>query len=398
MHPDLPAALARLLPALVLGVAALSAAPAHAFPNMIRHGYRACAQCHVDPSGAGALTDYGRAQAEILVAQAWGGPVEEPGKRADFLYGAFALPEALTLQFDLRSILIPEPDNFRYILMQADLRAAIDIGPVVAYASAGPVSAGGQGAWVTSNPSGFNLVSREYWAGVEPAKNVMIRAGRMDLPFGIRTENHILFVRSATRTNTNDDQQVGLAASYAGRKLRGEVMGIAGNFQVAPDEFRERGYSAYVAWAPSKTAEVGVSSLLTHADLDVDTLMERTRQAHGVFGRVAPVMPVAIMGEADLLVDHHVDGAGAATDTTGVVGMLEVDWEPVQGVHGKGMVEYCEPDFGDGDAGRGRYGGAAQWFFLPRLDVRADALYGTLACTPGVEPSFLGLVQIHYFL
>lgn len=400
MLPSHRAGLTRTLLALVSGVAALSASPAHAFPTMIRHGYRACAQCHVDPSGGGALTDYGRAQAYILVAQQWGDSAgEEPGKKADFVYGAVPLPEPLTVQFDLRSILIPEPGNLRYILMQADLRAAIDVGPLVAYASAGPVSAGAQGAWLTSSDNGWNLVSREYWVGAVPAKNVLVRAGRMDLPFGIRTENHILFTRSATRTNINDDQQVGVAGSYAGKKVRAEVMGIAGNVQVAPDDFRERGYSAYAAYAPMKTAEFGVSSLLTHANADVETLMERTRQAHGVFGRVAPTMSVAVMAEADLLLSAETaPGTTTPVDSTGLAGSLEVDWEPVQGVHARAQGEYCDTNFDDETDGVTRYGGALQWFFMPRLDVRADALYGTLNCTPGVDPSFLGLVQFHYFL
>ena len=44
---------------------------AHAYPWMIRHGYSGCGVCHVDPSGAGLLTDYGRAQSELLMATRW---------------------------------------------------------------------------------------------------------------------------------------------------------------------------------------------------------------------------------------------------------------------------------------------------------------------------------------
>ena len=41
--------------------------PAHAHSWMIREGYATCAECHLDPSGGGLLTDYGRAQSEILM-------------------------------------------------------------------------------------------------------------------------------------------------------------------------------------------------------------------------------------------------------------------------------------------------------------------------------------------
>ena len=39
-----------------------------------------------------------------------------------------------------------------------------------------------------------------------------------------------------------------------------------------------------------------------------------------------------------------------------------------------------------------------QWFVLPHLDLRADALYGSLYCTPGTPASFMGLVQAHAWL
>ena len=44
------------------------AAQAQAYPWMIRHEYNACATCHTDPSGAGLLTAYGRAQSSILLS------------------------------------------------------------------------------------------------------------------------------------------------------------------------------------------------------------------------------------------------------------------------------------------------------------------------------------------
>ena len=53
--------------AFLVGLVALLPRPAAAYPWMVSHGYTACAQCHVDPTGAGTLTAYGRAQSEILL-------------------------------------------------------------------------------------------------------------------------------------------------------------------------------------------------------------------------------------------------------------------------------------------------------------------------------------------
>ena len=372
--------------------AALLPGRAWAFPWFIHHGYVNCAQCHIDPSGAGALTPYGRGQGEILLRTLYEPMTEEPGRSKEFLFGVLPLPVPLTLQADVRSLVIPEPGNVRAILMQADLRGAVQAGAFLAYGSLGVVSEGASAAQVTTNTSGFNLVSRDYWVGVAPAEGWLVRAGRMNLPFGIRTEDHVLYARSATRTDTNDDQQLGAAVSVTTRKVRAELMGIAGNYQVSPDDFRERGYSGYFAYGLSKRAELGVSSLVTHAGADIETAQPRTRMAHGVFARGAPVSSLALLGELDLL---HASSAGVPS--TGALFTGVADWEPVQGLHVQGIGQYCDPAFGDPGSVY-TAGGAAQWFLASHVDLRADLFYGTLKCTPGATPSPLGLVQAHFYL
>lgn len=380
--------------ALLVGFLALRSAPASAFPWMVHHGYVGCAQCHVDPSGAGILTDYGRAQGEILLRThynqadaSW-----EPGKIKDFLFGVLPLPDSVQLQGDVRGVVIPEPGNLRAILMQSDLRGAVQTKHFTASAALGVVSAGAEEARLTSGPE-WNLVSREYWVSYSPTKALSIRAGRMNLPFGIRTEDHILDVRSATRTTSNSDQQTGLSLFYSDRKWRAELMGILGNFQVRPDSFRDRGYSGYLSFAPEKNVELGVSSLLATAATDVVTLAPRTRLAEGLFVRWAPVEPLAILAEGDVTFDNQ-DGARA----TGFVSTALLDYEPLQGLHVQAIGEQCDDDLGD-TAGSTLTGtGAAQWFVLPRTDLRVDAGYGTIACTPGVAPSFFASLQAHFYL
>jgi hypothetical protein len=370
--------------------------PAAAYPFMIGHGYTGCAQCHVDPSGGSALTDYGRGQAEIFMRSVYTKrPADfEPGKLKDFAFGV-PLPKELQLQADVRDMVIPEPSNFRNILMQADLRGHLKLGGFHAYGSIGYVSEGGDNAWFTSNTgTGGNVVSREYWLGYDAARGLLVRGGRMALPYGIRSEEHILFARSATRTTTNDDQQVGLDAVYGKGKIRAEVMGIAGNFQLGPDDYRERGYSALFAYAPKNTLEIGVSSLVTHANLDVDAQAERLRQAHGVFARYAPIEKVRFFAEANATLSS----VDQAANTVGSVGYLQVDVEPAQGLHLKATGEWCDDDHADTKDATVRGSATALWFFAPHVDVRVDGLYGTLYCTPGAPASPMGLVQLHMFL
>ncbi len=384
---------ASVVVALIATLLLLLPRPAAAFPWMIQHGYTNCGSCHLDPSGAGILTSYGRAQSEVLLRTRYAGEPADPGRFGEFGFGAITLPEQLLLQADVRGAYIPVPNDPRYILMQADLRVGLDIGPVVAYASAGVVDEGAQGAWFTSNEGGWNAVMRDAWVGVEPAKGVLVRAGRMNLPFGIRTEEHTLHTRAVTRTTTNDDQQYGVSVATTQRRWRGEIMGIAGNFQVAPDDYRERGYSLFAAWDPTRRFEIGVSSLVTHAALDVETLAPRTRHAHGLFARGAPHEKVSVLGEADWLINRS-EGDGSM----GAVAAIEVDVEVVQGLHTRAIGSWCEPTFADDEAGIPTGWLAVQWFAAPRVDIRLDALHGSISCLPGAERRFMGLGQVHFFL
>lgn len=401
MPSSSPSAWARVLALpLSLAVASLTLAsrPTAAYPFMIRHSYTGCGECHTDPSGGGVLTEYGRGQGVILLSSPWGERTGdwEPGAAKDFLFGALPLPEQLALQADLRALVIPQPGNVRAIAMQNDLEGAVEVGPLRAEGSVGWVSEGAQRAWISSNTGkGGNLVSRVHWIGVAPVENLLIRAGSMNLPFGIRTEQHMLMMRSATGTDTNDGQEYGLDANLQVGKVRAEVMGIAGDRQVAPDDYRKRGYSALVGWAPDSKVEVGLSSLLTHAAADEATRQPATRQAHELYGRWSPVSPLALLAEAGLTTLG--EGGGQKT-AVGTVGYLQADVEPVQGVHVQGTGEWCDDDLSDDAASVARGWLALQWFAVAHFDLRADAMYGTLYCTPGTDPGFLGMLQGHVYL
>src|SRR5262249_19589656 len=138
---------AQLLQLALLLALVLPAARAHAYPWMIQHGYTNCSTCHVDPSGWGLLTEYGRAQAQIVLPTLWGGKKPEdidpfPG----ILYGAVPLPSWLNVGLSLRGAVLSTTTSagtdWRDILMIADLRAGITAGPFLASASFGYVPTG----------------------------------------------------------------------------------------------------------------------------------------------------------------------------------------------------------------------------------------------------------------
>jgi hypothetical protein len=147
------------------------------------------------------------------------------------------------------------------------------------------------------------------------------------------------------------------------------------------------------SYAITNNAEVGVSSLVTAAAADVESLLPRVRQAHGAWTRYAPAEKLGFLAEANLLASES-DG----TSSIGSVGYLQVDYEPVQGFHARATGEWCDPDQADTLDASLRASGTLLWFFGPHLDLRGDVLYGTLYCTPGTEPSPMALVQLHGYL
>ena len=100
----------RIVQLVVVLATLLLPAIAHAYPWMIRHGYSACAMCHLDPSGGSVVTEYGRAQGDLLLRTPFGrkggAEEEEPSATAGLLCGVVKTPEWLLLGGSFRSLVV----------------------------------------------------------------------------------------------------------------------------------------------------------------------------------------------------------------------------------------------------------------------------------------------------
>jgi|CZKU01.1.fsa_nt_gi hypothetical protein len=400
---------ARRLFCWVVGVALWAAlvtasSSARAYPWMIRHGYTGCTPCHTDPSGgAGVLTEYGRAQSDLLLRMRYGQTSEsgEADKTSGFLAGLVPLPEQVRLGGDFREAFLSNqvessPVQQQFITMRADLTADIKLGRFRAAGNIGYAPEGDLPVSLT-RASTKNLISREHWLGAELDEDGawLLRAGKLALPFGIRMIEHTLWARTLTRTDFDATQQYGVALAFSQDKVRAEAMGIAGNFQMRPDDFRERGYSAYVEYAPATTLAVGASSSFTRATRDIQYGVTDYRYANGVFVRYAPVQPLVLLAEADsvyqsLTWNGHRGGYAA---------FAQADYEPAQGFHVMLTGEVLnggaaqEPASFDGWL-------SAVWFFLPHMDLRFDGIYSSIgaAGAPANTGVTTWLAQFHVFL
>lgn len=373
-------------------VALLAASVASAYPWMLRHELTSCATCHVDPSGAGQLTEFGRLESELLVR--WSPtPAVDPSRNARFLWFA-QLPSAVNLSGNLRFGGLVRPGAtpaFVPLEMAADLAATFTIADKVVLHGTGGFGRRDAVAPAIVLPRcepsapgecGASFVARTWWVGAKLVNDtVFVRAGRIPVPFGLRNNEHTTWVRALTLTDTNAQQRLGVAGSYNSGAWRAEVMGLATTTLL---ETRESGYSAFAEYAFTPRMTLGASSLVASG------VAGTTRHAHGAFFRWAPVQKLVVLAEADLL-----GWAQASTERLGYAALAQADWEPVQGLHVMLTAESAHR----GEGQRGPSFGAwlsAAWYFFSHFELRLDNVVRRL---DAVSPlSYSLVVQLHLYL
>jgi hypothetical protein len=374
---------------------------AHAYAWMIRHGYGECSACHTDPMGGEGLTHMGRVQSQVLLSQSWSGrPELSQSAKAGY---ALDEPDWLRLGGSVRGLAFvklphtQQAAEAKAFPMQMDLYSTAYVGHLRAglslgYARIPENSPHLRAAQVFQRESGPNLLSRSHWLGWALAERWLIRGGRLNLPFGLRISEHVQWVRELTKTDRESDQQDGLAISHTGPLWRGELMAVAGNLQVQPDAVRERGYVGFLEYRAAASLAVGASSEWLHSQESIwaGRTEPTTRQAHGATLRWSPSKPWVLMAEANALLSTGRD--------LGYVGLLALDWEPVQGLHlalseelaDAGSLEQQAALPGAGKTTSGTWL-SAHWFFLTHWDLQLDFV-SRYSVAPTLQ------AQLHFYL
>jgi len=258
--------------------------------------------------------------------------------------------------------------------MRADVGFDLRIGAFRAAAELGYSSADAttftELAQITRSTTGPNLIGREFWVGVETSGgDGLLRAGRINLPFGLRNLEHTSFVRSTTQTDINEDQTYGVAFAITRPTWRAEVMALLGNLSVHPDAYRERGGAGYLEVSLTPTSAMGVSALAARSEASLLTHRPTLRQAYGGFARTSPWEPLVIQVEADLLLTQEL---GGRPRDVGHAEWLQADLEVLRGLHLLGALEGAKTGAST-VLQRGAWGGL-WWFAFPHVDMRADVV------------------------
>jgi hypothetical protein len=392
-----------LVPLLALVLSVLcDSGRALAYAWMIKHGLSQCGACHADPSGGETLTSMGRSAAENLLS------FERPtGDRvsplAQFGFGVVREPEDVHLGGSYRHLFVYEaaheesPSSSSSFPMQLDLYGSATLAPFVLGGSFGVArgiegTAHVRGAQLNRElGTGWIMLSRTHYVGAWLDRYTLLRAGRLNLPFGVRIAEHVAWVREATRTDRESDQQHGAAVAYTRKRWRSELMAIVGNYQLYPDRYRERGYSVSLEYLLEPELALGASSLLTWANEDRFTQVRRAlRHAQSLHARAALSQRWVLLGELDLLKQ-----AGRAM---GYAGWAQADYEPLRGLHvlltgellDQGKLDSADASPGNGEPRFGAWASLA-WYALAHAELRLDVLQRR-------ESPFTVQAQLHLFL
>lgn len=356
--------------------------PARAFPEFVRHGYFSCTSCHVNPSGGGILTDYGRSySAEKLSAASIKGEEEalhgvltgEPGKgiRSWLLIGGNLR------QLQAASETSTSRDG-RWIPMQRDLEICLIGGGATACATGGITKYG----WASSTgKTEYGL--RKYSLNVQATESIMIRTGRFSPRFGTMIPDHNAWIQAASGRGI-DDERDQLELIFSTDKLEVAVTRDQGRYG---EDHIPSGYIVNAVHAMTETIRTGVSY--------------RTQNSNSSKSQTAGIFTAAGINENAYVlteINHQSRAANSPgkQDTTRIASYVKAGLEINQG-----LVTYAvqQIDWKEGHlspARRDMYGIGLQYF--PRPHFELDARAGKILNRADFTYLNTAYLLLHYYL
>jgi hypothetical protein len=230
---------------LVAVLALLLASTSHAYPQYLARGHAACSSCHVSPSGGGLTSAFGQSSTEALFPD-WVkvGPLRslrasvarlDPTGYSDsggWKLGATAGVDVRLLALRASMDVGLEPE-WLAIPMLAEVSGVAALGPLQLYATATALKR-------STADATYSAMSREHWLGASLGDGLLLRGGRLVVPFGLRMPDHTLATREELGFDKYD-QSYGVELDAEGEGWTLNAAGFAGDLWLDPAPLRERG-------------------------------------------------------------------------------------------------------------------------------------------------------------
>jgi len=354
----------------VLTIGLLAASTAEAEPYLaVRQGLK-CITCHVNPTGGGLRNPYGHvfAQNELAARRIDTGDAQWLGQ----------ISRVFSIGGDLRArgtvTDLPDADEQDTAFDLDELRAYLDFSVIPDRLS----------VYVDQHfaPGGSRNLEAYGWLWLGEDRRYYVKAGQMYLPYGLRLEDDMAFIRQVPGINfgtPDNGVELGLEAGPWTAQLAVSNGTAGGPESDDGKQWSLRGEYVRAAW------RLGASYNLNDAD-------GGERHLGALFAGLR-TGPIAWLAEADYIEDQ-----GLPDDRRRQwVGLLEANWMPRRGHNLKGTVESLDPDTDVDEDERNRY--SFVWEYTP---IQYLQLRGGVRVYDGIPQNELqnrrfGFIELHAF-
>lgn len=278
---------------------------------MVRNGYNNCTVCHVSPTGGGILTEYGRELSREILSHI------SKENEEKFLYNLVRPPQFLNLGGDIRLLQLfrdtPEVQEARFILMQADLEAALSYKKFSMIGTVGREPAGKTDSVIDY------LISRRHYLLFQATDELSIRGGRFFPAFGLNIADHPVVTRRGLGWDQGDETY-NLEAAWLGEIFNAYFTTILGKPD-ARKSGQERGIALSLSAFFGDRFKTGASYLYSEDNVEQKNLF-------GPYGILGITPRIFLLTETDF---QHKSRENA--QEWGLVNYQRFDVEFLQGFH-----------------------------------------------------------------
>lgn len=339
-----------------------------AFPENIRMGYASCAMCHINPTGGGLVTEYGKqASSEFLSTWHFAQAQTSDEKEPTLTWGSDIRVLGYTTKTGLveKSGLIP---------MQLDAKAGYRFLD-----------------WYTA------VVSLGFYDGPVQFRNAYIlakinesiftRFGKFFPAYGINTPDHSIPTRSALGFGQGRESlnvELGFA-NDVGELVIDAILSEASDGISA----EETGGTARLAWYAAGKNQIGASLLMTDSKVWKRTM-------YGLFAMVGFSRSLYLLAEVDEEFRKPTENDTSTPENSRIVTWNKVGWEFQPGIHAFVSYGSCVNILGNFDPDTHTWGPGLQWYPIDGLELIAQIRQREVSSLPN-QPGYAGTLMLHLY-
>ncbi len=367
---------------LVVGVILVSN-HAHAFPEMVRHGYINCTSCHVSPAGGGLMSPYGRSMSKEILSR-WSYEGEE-----NLLHGAVKSEQINSWINGSREVGFNVGGDVRYIQlyrdsstleqgkffpMQRDLEAAFRFYRLTVVANYG----------IEYEPGEDTFDSRRSYVMYQATDELSVRVGRFLPIFGVMVPDHYANIKRGLGFDQGRERN-SAEINYIQDRLQATVS-VAKSPKSLADNQEESAVTGQLNYAFADKYKVGVSVW----DGELEASKRRIYGLHAIWGFSHELYAIS---ELDL---QTTTSLTTNLKTEGLFYFQRVGYEFTRGLHLIGQVDGGKSDMDNNITETFSYGVGLNFYPRPHFEIQSLWSRASIRAVDS-EPMDMAHLLFHYY-